>query len=102
MSKKEYVERGEMLSALRSGFFPQDVEYTEAVSIAAQIISAAPAADVVPRSEVELLKRQLEPFKKIGCHTCKHFDVGHDHVPCCYCCDSNKYVWLGSVEMDQN
>lgn len=63
MSEKEYIARGEMLSELRSGFFPQDVVYTEAVSIAEQIIRAAPAADVVPRSEVErIVRTAIEDF----------------------------------------
>lgn len=55
-----------------------------------------PAADVVPMEEVERLKRQLEPFKEKQCFTCKHYDIGHDHVPCCYCEDYNKYIWLSA------
>ncbi len=53
-------------------------------------------ADVVPKSEVEMLKRQLEPFKEVQCFTCKHYDIGHDHVPCCYCEDYDKYIWLSA------
>lgn len=52
MNKNEYVSRQEMLSELRSGFFPQDVVYTEAVSIAEQIVRAVSAADVAPKGEV--------------------------------------------------
>ena len=55
---KEYVDRGEMLFRLETGFFPQDVEYTEAVSIARDIIKSAPTADVVPRSEVAKIENE--------------------------------------------
>lgn len=60
------------------------------------IVDNAPTADVVPKSEVERLERQLEPFKEVQCFTCKHYDIGHDHVPCYYCEDYNKYIWLSA------
>jgi hypothetical protein len=68
MSNKEYIERGEMLAALTTGFFPQDVVYTEAVSIAKQILEAAPAADVSPKSEVidEFAKRLKEKMNGLS------------------------------------
>lgn len=43
----EYINRTQALSDLRSGFFPQDVEHTEAVSIAKRIIEGLPVVDVV-------------------------------------------------------
>ena len=59
MDNKEYIERSEALSALTPGFFPQDVVYTEAVSIAKQIIGAAPAADVVPRAMIAEIESKI-------------------------------------------
>ena len=43
---KEYIDRGEMLFRLETGFFPQDVEYTEAVGIARYIMQTTPPAEV--------------------------------------------------------
>lgn len=47
MAEKEYIERGSALFELETGWFPQSMEYTEAVGIARSILKAAPAADVV-------------------------------------------------------
>ena len=73
--------------------------------------------DVVPRSEVEQLRKsvddalkllgieskkveklqkQLAPFREKQCFTCKYLETGHDHMPCYRCKDYNEYVWLSA------
>ena len=52
----------------------------------------------VPEVEFDLqefkkLKEQLEIFKEIGCDTCEHLGVGHDHMPCYKCVDGSEYIW---------
>lgn len=83
-----YIDADELLKKL-----PDDLPYKASVK---RVLMQAPTADVAPKSEVELLKRQLEPFKQVQCFTCKHYDIGHDHVPCCYCEDYDKYIWLSA------
>lgn len=41
------IDRDELLRGLREGWFPQSCEYTEAVSIAASLLEAAPVVDAV-------------------------------------------------------
>ena len=43
----KYIDRDEALFELRTGLFPQDVEYTEAIGIAESIIKSAPGVDAV-------------------------------------------------------
>lgn len=43
----EYIDRAQALSELRNGWFPQSMEYTEAVAIAKSIIEGLPAVDAV-------------------------------------------------------
>ena len=43
----DYINRADILFELETGFFPQSVEYTEAVSIAKAIIKGAPGVDAV-------------------------------------------------------
>ena len=70
MADKEYIERGLALFELETGWFPQSMEYTEAVAIARGIIKSSPAADVV---EVRYghWEEQLD-----GTHYCS--ECGHD------------------------
>ena len=75
MSEKEYIARQEALSELKSGFFPQDVVYTEAVSIAEQILRAAPAADVVAVvrcKDCKCCREEILHGRKTGDFICSH------------------------------
>lgn len=54
---KKYIDRDAALFELRTGFFPQSVEFTEAVSIAKDIIERAPGVDAV---------------EVVRCGDCKH------------------------------
>lgn len=47
MSAKKYIDRDAALFELKTGFFPQSMEFTEAVSIAKGIIERAPGVDAV-------------------------------------------------------
>lgn len=42
----EYISRNKMLFELGTSFFPQSMEYTEALGIAKSLIQSAPAEDV--------------------------------------------------------
>lgn len=65
----EYINRTQAIVELRSGFFPQDVVYTEAVSIAEQILRSAPAANVVPKSEVDVWKQnRFNLYQRLECY----------------------------------
>ncbi len=67
MADKEYIERGSALFELETGWFPQSMEYTEAVEIARSIIKAAPAADVVEVRHAHW----IEDDREATCSGCK-------------------------------
>lgn len=60
---KKYIDRDAALFELRTGFFPQSMEFTEAVSIAKGMIERAPGVDAV-----EVVRCKDCKYKII--HTC--------------------------------
>lgn len=91
-----YIDADKLIDKIFPIGLVDDGKYTINAKAVKVAIDKMPTADVVPKSEVERLKRQLEPFKKKQCFTCKYYDIGHDHVPCCYCEDYDKYIWLSA------
>lgn len=60
----DYIDRGKMLAELSGGWFPQSVEYTEAVEIAKSIINGAPAENVVSYSEYDVERLMVRQLRK--------------------------------------
>ena len=89
-----YIDANLIVKKLQNTIINSQTAFINNVLIG--LLKDAPSADVVPKSEIELLRKQLEPFKEKQCFTCKHYDIGHDHVPCCYCKDYDKYIWLSA------
>lgn len=73
MVEKEYIERGSALFELETGWFPQSMEYTEAVEIARNIIRTLPAAAVVEVKRGRWVDRIM---------------VGREHLWFCSECDT--------------
>lgn len=70
----EYIDRAQALAELRSGWFPQSTEYTEAVAIAKNIIEGLPAVDAVPVvrcADCAYCADEVYRGRKTGEHICK-------------------------------
>ena len=91
---KAYVEREAVLNAIDTALD----DHTWSMGPEDDIEQIIKYVVAVPKVEFDLqefkkLKEQLEIFKEIGCDTCEHLGVGHDHMPCYKCDDYSEYVW---------
>ena len=69
----DYINRGDILFQLETGFFPQSMEYTEGVAIAKSLIKSAPGVDAV------------EVVRCKDCRFCEKIENEIIHVWSCYC-----------------
>ena len=91
---KAYLEREAVLNAIDTALD----DHTWSMGPEDDIEQIIRYVVAVPEVEFDLqefkkLKEQLEIFKEIGCNTCEHIDVGHDHMPCYKCEDYSEYIW---------